>query len=179
MGASHQGVRRYWTSADFAPDLACGAPIGRAKSLVMLPQIVVALHVFAVIVWIGSIASAGWMLANRASAPTPEQGKAAAELALGLYRRVAAPAFVLAFAAGLIRLLLDKDVYMKAHWFHGKLTLALVVIALHHVIGARAAKVAKASGAVKSTYDKLRGTAKKNVEAAVPRLGALVQRFSA
>lgn len=113
----------------------------------MLPQIVVALHVFAVIVWIGSIASAGWMLANRASAPTPEQGKAAAELALGLYRRVAAPAFVLAFAAGLIRLLLDKDVYMKAHWFHGKLTLALVVIALHHVIGARAAKVAKASGA--------------------------------
>lgn len=41
------------------------------------------------------------------------------------------------------------------------------------------AKAAKASGAVKSTYDKLRGTAKKNVEAAVPRLGALVQRFSA
>lgn len=41
------------------------------------------------------------------------------------------------------------------------------------------AKAAKASGAVKSTYDKLRGTAKKNVEAAVPRLGALVQRFEA
>ena len=40
------------------------------------------------------------------------------------------------------------------------------------------AKAAKASGAVKSTYDKLRSTAKKNVEAAVPRLGALVQRFA-
>lgn len=40
------------------------------------------------------------------------------------------------------------------------------------------ARAAKASGAVKSTYDKLRGTAKKNVEAAVPRLGALVQRFA-
>ena len=113
----------------------------------MLPLIVVALHVFAVILWIGSIASAGWLLANRASAPTPEQGKAASELALGLYRRVAAPAFVLAFATGLIRLLMDPSAYMKAHWFHGKLTLALVIIVLHHVLGARAAKAARATAA--------------------------------
>ena len=34
------------------------------------------------------------------------------------------------------------------------------------------------SGVVKGTYDKLRGTAKKNVEAAVPRLGGLVQKYS-
>lgn len=113
----------------------------------MLPQVLVALHVFSVILWIGSITSAGWMLANRSSAPTPEQGKSAAELALGLYRRVAAPAFVLAFATGLTRVLMDKDAYLKAHWFHGKLTLALVVIALHHVLGARAAKVVKAEAA--------------------------------
>ncbi|RYZ67232.1 MAG: hypothetical protein EOP08_03200 [Proteobacteria bacterium] len=111
----------------------------------MLPLVVVALHVFAVILWIGSIVSAGWMLANRASAPTPEQGKAAAELALGLYRRVAAPAFVLAFSAGLVRLLMDREVYLKAHWFHGKLTLAVAVIALHHILGARAARAVKAS----------------------------------
>lgn len=32
------------------------------------------------------------------------------------------------------------------------------------------------SGIVKGTYDKLRGTAKKNVEAAVPRLGRLIER---
>jgi hypothetical protein len=37
------------------------------------------------------------------------------------------------------------------------------------------AKRAK-SGLVKSTYDKLRGTAKKNVEQAVPRLGKLVEK---
>lgn len=110
----------------------------------MLPQVVVALHVFSVILWIGSIASAGWLLANRGTAPTPEQAKASVELALGLYRRVAAPAFVLAFSAGLIRVLMDRDAYLKAHWFHGKLTLALVVIALHHILGARAAKLAKA-----------------------------------
>jgi hypothetical protein len=34
------------------------------------------------------------------------------------------------------------------------------------------------SGIVKGTYEKLRGTAKKNVEAAVPRLGKMVERFS-
>lgn len=35
------------------------------------------------------------------------------------------------------------------------------------------------SGAVKSAYDKLRGTAKKNVEAAVPRLGRVIEKHSA
>ena len=34
------------------------------------------------------------------------------------------------------------------------------------------------SGVVKGTYDKLRGTAKKNVEAAVPRLGTMVQKYA-
>lgn len=31
---------------------------------------------------------------------------------------------------------------------------------------------------VKGTYEKLRGTAKKNVEQAVPRLGALIEKYS-
>lgn len=34
------------------------------------------------------------------------------------------------------------------------------------------------SGVVKATYDRLRGTAKKNVEAAVPRLGKLVEKHA-
>jgi len=34
------------------------------------------------------------------------------------------------------------------------------------------------SGLVKGTYEKLRGTAKKNVEAAVPRLGAMVEKHA-
>jgi hypothetical protein len=39
------------------------------------------------------------------------------------------------------------------------------------------AKAARAkSGAVKGTYDKLRSSAKKNVEAAMPRLGKLIER---
>ena len=34
------------------------------------------------------------------------------------------------------------------------------------------------SGVVKGAYDKLRGSAKKNVEAAVPRLGEMVQKYA-
>ncbi len=34
------------------------------------------------------------------------------------------------------------------------------------------------SGVVKGTYDKLRGTAKKNVEAATPRLGKLIEKYA-
>ncbi len=51
-----------------------------------------------------------------------------------------------------------------------------VADALLSVTDARA-KTAK-SGVVRSTYDKLRGTAKKNVEAALPRLGRLVEKHS-
>ncbi len=40
------------------------------------------------------------------------------------------------------------------------------------------AKAARAkSGVAKSAYDKLRGTAKKNVEQAVPRLGRLIEKY--
>lgn len=34
------------------------------------------------------------------------------------------------------------------------------------------------SGVIKGTYEKLRGTAKKNVEAAVPRLGKLIEKHA-
>lgn len=108
----------------------------------MLPYVVVALHIFAVVFWIGGITVVGWLLANRSTAPSPEQAKTAAELALGLYRKVAAPAFVLAFTLGIVRFLLSRDVYQHAHWFHAKFTLALIVIGLHHVLGARAARAA-------------------------------------
>ena len=51
-----------------------------------------------------------------------------------------------------------------------------VADALLAITDARAAKVK--SGAVKATYEKLRGSAKKNVEAAVPRLGKIVEKHA-
>ena len=48
--------------------------------------------------------------------------------------------------------------------------------ALLAITDARAAK--SKSGVVKGTYDKLRGSAKKNVEAAIPRLGKMVEKYA-
>ncbi len=48
--------------------------------------------------------------------------------------------------------------------------------ALLTITDARAERVK--SGVVKGTYDKLRGSAKKNVEAAIPRLGKMIEKYA-
>jgi putative membrane protein len=63
-------------------------------------------------------------------------------LARAVHGRLAAPAFMSSFAAGLIVILLAPRVYAHLPWLHAKLLFALVVIALHHVIGARARRAA-------------------------------------
>jgi len=110
-----------------------------------MDTLLVALHVMSNLVWIGTIASVGWITAAAASQADPARAKAAGEVALALYKRAAVPAFVASFVFGVARLALDPGTYMQLHWFHGKLTFALAVIGLHHVIGARAKKVAAGS----------------------------------
>jgi protoporphyrinogen IX oxidase len=94
-------------------------------------------HVLANLVWIGSIASVGVVLAI---APEPQQ---AGSIALGLYRRLSVPAFLISFTAALAMLALSPELYLvKSHWMHAKLPIALGVIALHHMLGARAKRLA-------------------------------------
>lgn len=96
-----------------------------------------ALHVVADLFWIGSIFAVALLLA-RGPGDARQRG-AAARL---VYRTIAAPAFGLAFVFGLIRLGLDPAHYFKAtHYMHAKLPLALGVIGIHHVLGARARKM--------------------------------------
>src|SRR5277367_4617134 len=96
------------------------------------------LHVSGNIVWIGAILAVGLVLVGGRGEP---QTRGA--IASDIYRRLAVPAFVVSFLCGAIRLSRDIPYYLQQHhWMHGKLTLALVVIALHHVIGARARKMA-------------------------------------
>ncbi len=95
-------------------------------------------HVLANLVWIGSILAVAMILAAR-SGDAVTRGEIASEV----YKKLAVPAFVIAFAAGVLRLVFDIDRYFVATKFmHGKLLFALIVIALHHVIGARAKKMA-------------------------------------
>jgi putative membrane protein len=107
----------------------------------MLENTLVAIHVMANLVWIGTIASVGWLTAAASKQNNADAGK----LALNLYLRAAVPAFLASFTFGVSRLLLAPKYYMTSHWFHGKLTAVIIVIALHHVIGAKAKKVAAGS----------------------------------
>ncbi len=100
------------------------------------------LHVSGNVVWIGSILAVGLVLARGKGEP-----KLRGEMAYDIYRQLAVPSFVVSFLCGAIRLGLDPSYYLKQHhWMHAKLPLALAVIALHHVIGGRARKMA--NGAV-------------------------------
>ncbi|MCA9603637.1 MAG: hypothetical protein KC417_16505 [Myxococcales bacterium] len=65
-----------------------------------------------------------------------------------------------------------KGVGIKAHFVANASRVADALLA---ITDAKAAK--SPNGAVKGAYDKLRGMAKKNVEAAVPRLGGLIEQF--
>ena len=97
------------------------------------------LHVSGNIVWIGSILAVALVLMGAKGEP-----KARGEIAYDIYRRLAVPSFIVSFLCGAIRLGLDLSYYLKLHhWMHAKLPLALAVIALHHVIGARARRVAR------------------------------------
>ena len=111
----------------------------------MFENLIVALHVMANLVWIGSIASVGLLAAAASKAENQDAGQITGRLAHNLYLRVAVPAFLASFVFGVTRLLLAPSYYMHLHWFHGKLTAVIIVIALHHVIGAKAKKVAAGS----------------------------------
>jgi putative membrane protein len=101
-------------------------------------QMLVAFHVAANLVWIGSIASVAFALGSRTG-----EGRVAAQVAYDLYRRLAMPAFVVSFVTALTRLVLSTELYfVETKYMHGKLFFAAIVIVLHHIIGARAKAVA-------------------------------------
>lgn len=96
------------------------------------------LHVLCNLVWIGSILSVAVALVSGRESP-----ETAGKIARAIYQRVSTPAFGLSFLTAIVLLVMHWKLYMVVtHWMHGKLTAALVVIAIHHVIGARAKALA-------------------------------------
>ena len=110
-----------------------------------------ALHVAANVVWIGSILAVGRVIeVNEGDA------KLRGALALKVYKGLAVPAFGLSFVAGAAQLPLNLDYYfVRTHFMHAKLLFALVVIGLHHVVGARAKKVANGDAAAAAAVPSL------------------------
>src|ERR1700753_3728567 len=108
-----------------------------------LGALLVSLHVAANVVWIGAILAVGRVLTA-----ADGDAKLRGALAVRIYGSLAVPAFVISFAAGAVRLALDPDYYfVRTHFMHAKLLFALIVIALHHVVGARAKKAASGAAA--------------------------------
>jgi protoporphyrinogen IX oxidase len=108
----------------------------------MLGMWLVTLHVFCNFLWVGGLAAITFLWSKRAQTGAATGANGYAVHALELYRGPASLGFYGSFVFGVGRLLLDLQTYMHAHWFHGKLTLALVVIALHHILGAHIKRVA-------------------------------------
>jgi protoporphyrinogen IX oxidase len=104
-----------------------------------LPTALVAAHVVANFVWIGAILSVSLLVANGPFMADPNDPGA---LARRVYLRLAVPAFLVSFATGVGRIALFPVAYAHMPWMHTKLTFALVVIVLHHMIGARARRLA-------------------------------------
>ena len=59
-----------------------------------------------------------------------------------VHTRLAIPAFLASFATGLARLLPARHLYAHMPWMYAKLGFAVLVIVLHHIIGARARRLA-------------------------------------
>jgi protoporphyrinogen IX oxidase len=104
----------------------------------------VALHTLANVVWIGSLLAVALIGARAATSAHPAEIGAVARR---VYVKLTVPAFVASFAAGLGRILLDPRAYAAMPWFHAKLTFAVGVIVLHHIIGGRARRLAQGTAA--------------------------------
>lgn len=122
--------------------LADALPPAAAKSSVFtIENLLVWSHVAANLVWIGSAIAMGLLLSAKEGDP-----KVRGALARRVYTSAAMPAFIVSFLAGGARTAMDlKGYFVQHHWMHGKLLFALIVIGIHHVLGARARKMAAGS----------------------------------
>jgi putative membrane protein len=102
--------------------------------------VLVSAHVLANVVWIGALLSVATLTAR---APFLADPTDVGSMARRVYFRLAVPAFLASFGAGVARIAIAPQAYAHLPWMHAKLGLALVVIILHHLIGGRARRVAR------------------------------------
>jgi len=100
---------------------------------------ILSLHVLGNVVWVGSILSVALLVS---AAPFMADPADAGSLARRVYLRLAVPAFVVSFVAGVTRISFSPIAYLHMPWMHAKLACALVVIGVHHALGGKARRVA-------------------------------------
>ena len=96
------------------------------------------LHMAGNLLWIGGIAAVAVALATAGTASTRRS------VALAIYKRVAVPGFIASLLGGGVQLFMNTSLYfVQSRWMHPKLTLVVAVIALHHILGARAKRLSE------------------------------------
>ncbi len=99
------------------------------------------LHVLGVILWVGGCASAAFNAAQLmgASSAARVEGLSAVRRTLQV---VATPGLLLAWLGGLTMFVSFFDIYARAGWMHGKLTIAILLSAIHGILLARVRRAA-------------------------------------
>ncbi|MFO0626342.1 MAG: CopD family protein [Polyangiales bacterium] len=105
---------------------------------------VLALHLLAVILWVGSLVSITRLL-GVALASTGEARARLADAARTLYKTVSSVWMGVALLAGLGLIALTPGIF-RLSYFHPKLTAAIVMLALHFVLGAKVRKAQATAG---------------------------------
>ncbi|MBK8253197.1 MAG: hypothetical protein IPK82_11095 [Polyangiaceae bacterium] len=134
MASLFSALTHFLLAADVPVD---PLPAAAKRSAISPELLLVWLHVAGNLVWIGACVAMGFVL-------TAKEGdaKIRGALARRIHLKVAMPAFAVSFVAALIRTGMDiKGYFVQHHWMHGKLLFVLAVIALHHILGARARKM--------------------------------------
>jgi putative membrane protein len=108
----------------------------------MLRDVSLVVHLLGVVLWVGGSATGAWTCAQLALTEGPARGEA-----LGAVRRallaLTVPGLALAWLGGLTMLVSGwTELYARAGWMHGKLTLALALSAVHGVLLGRIRRAA-------------------------------------
>ncbi len=101
--------------------------------------VVLSVHVFSLLLWVGSLISITRVLSSAAGEPEPVRAKLAAT-ARRIYRVVSSPWMGFALLSGLAMIGMLKGQQFRFGWFHAKFTFALVMLGLHFALGARVRK---------------------------------------
>ena len=117
--------------------------------------ILLALHALSVMFWVGSLVSITRVMSSGLGEPEAVRHRLAAA-ARKIYRSVSSVWMGTALLSAIGMIALMKGEHFKHGWFHGKLAAALVMLALHFVLGARV-RGAEAQGLNDDTARSMRG----------------------
>lgn len=102
----------------------------------LLHEVVRALHLLSLMLWVGSLVSITRVLSG-AQGESDAVRPRLADAARRIYRTVASVWMGIATLTGIALIAIDGAALFHAGWFHGKLAAALALLAVHFVLGAR------------------------------------------